>query len=100
MVRRSILMAMVATTAAAVAVPSLAQETIPSAGWVVKIDLDVGKITIMHKPIAHLYMESMTMIFRVKDAAMLTGLTPGDKIRFEVERANGSYVITRIENAN
>lgn len=40
------------------------------------------------------------MVFRVKDAAMLTALTPGDKIRFEVRRDNGGYVITKIENSN
>lgn len=44
-------------------------------------------------------MESMTMIFKVRDPAMLTGLTPGDSIRFKVERAESGFVITRIENA-
>jgi Cu/Ag efflux protein CusF len=55
---------------------------------------------IEHRPITHLYMESMTMNFRVKDPAMLTALTPGDKIRFEVERDNDEVIITKIENTN
>ena len=45
-------------------------------------------------------MEPMTMIFRVKDPAMLMGLIPGDKIRFKVERDNDGFVVTRIENSN
>lgn len=39
------------------------------------------------------------MIFRVGDPAMLIGLTPGDKIRFKVEREKDGFVVTRIENA-
>ncbi|MBI2735958.1 MAG: copper-binding protein [Rhodospirillales bacterium] len=71
-----------------------------SAGRVIEVDSATGKVTIEHGPIAHLYMEAMTMIFRVKDSAMLTGLTFGDKIRFEVRRDNGGYIITKIENSN
>jgi Cu/Ag efflux protein CusF len=38
--------------------------------------------------------------FALKDPAMLTALTPGDKIRFEVERGNDGFIVTRIENSN
>jgi len=71
-----------------------------SAGRVVKVDADAGKITIEHRPIWHLYMETMIMIFKVRDPAMLIGLTPGDKIRFKVERVGDGFIVTRIENAN
>lgn len=106
MIRRKALMAVVAAATSTIAVPTLAWdaslsgERILSAGRVVKVDRDAGKIAVEHKPIAHLYMESMTMIFQVKDPAMLTGLTPGDKIRFKVERDNDGFVVTRIENSN
>ncbi|MBY0320279.1 MAG: copper-binding protein [Reyranella sp.] len=106
MFRRKALGVLVAAATSAVAVPALAWdaglsgERVLSAGLVVKVDSDAGKIAIEHKPITHLYMESMTMIFRVKDPAMLTGLTPGDKIRFKVERDNNGVVVTRIENSN
>lgn len=99
-------MAVVAAATSAIAVPTLAWdaslsgERVLSAGRVVKVDSDAGKVAVEHKPIAHLYMESMIMIFRVKDPAMLTGLSPGDKIRFKVERDNGGFVVTRIENSN
>jgi Cu(I)/Ag(I) efflux system protein CusF len=105
MFRRRALAAVVAAATSAVALPALAWdaglsgERVLSAGRVVNVDTDAGKITIEHKPITHLYMEPMTMIFRVKDPGMLIGLTPGDKIRFKVERDNEGFVITRIENS-
>lgn len=71
-----------------------------SAGRIVRVDMATGTITIEHRPIAHLYMETMTMKFLVRDPAMLTALTPGAKIRFEVERDGGEYVIKKIENSN
>lgn len=103
--RRALAAAVVAAATSAVAVPALAWdarlsgERVLSAGRVIKVDTDSGKVTIEHKPITHLYMESMRMIFRVKDPAMLTGLTLGDKIRFKVERDDEGLVITRIENS-
>lgn len=100
MLRRRVLVAIVAAATSAYAMPALAGDAGLSAGRVVNVDIEAGKITVEHKPIWHLYMESMTMIFRVKDPAMLIGLSPGDKIRFKVERGNGGFVITRIENSN
>lgn len=105
MFRRRVLMAVVVAATSAVALPALtcdaklSGERVLAAGRVVNVDIEAGKITIEHKPITHLYMESMTMIFRVKDPTMLTGLTPSDKIRFKVERDNEGFVITRIENS-
>lgn len=69
-------------------------------GRVAKVDADAGKITIEHKPIWRFYMEAMTMTFIVGDPAMLTGLTPGDRIRFKIERARDGFVVTWIENTN
>lgn len=105
MFRRRVLVAVIAAATNAVALPTLAWdaslsgERVLAAGRVVNVDIDAGKIAIEHKPITHLYMESMTMIFRVRDPAMLIGLTPGDKIRFKVERDRDGFVVTRIENA-
>ena len=107
MIRRNILMTLVAMAAtSASAAPVLAWDAAPSteqvlsAGRVVKVEPGAGKITIEHSPIWRLYMESMTMIFKVQEAAMLTGLTPGARIRFKVERACDGFVLTRIENTN
>jgi len=107
MIRRSILMTLVAIVATSTSVApapawDAAQSTdqVLSAGHVVKVEADAGRITIEHRPIWRLYMEAMTMTFKVRDATMLIGLTPEDKIRFKVERAGDGFVITKIENAN
>ena len=71
-----------------------------SFGRVVNVDAGAGTITVEHLAIGHFYMEPMTMVFRVGDPAMLAPLTPGQKIRFEAERASGGFVISRIENSN
>ena len=48
-------------------------------GEVVKVDKSAGKITVKHGPIKNLDMDSMTMVFRVADPAML------DKVGFVPE---------------
>ena len=53
-----------------------------TAGEVKKVDREAGKVTIKHGPIENLKMPPMTMVFRVKDAAMLEGLVPGTQVRF------------------
>ncbi len=70
-----------------------------TSGEVKKVDKDAGKLTIKHGPIANLDMPPMTMVFRVKDPAMLTQVKAGDKINFSVERVQGAMTVTRIEPA-
>ncbi|PWF41539.1 RND transporter [Massilia glaciei] len=66
-------------------------------GEIKKIDKDAGKITIKHGPLASLNMPPMTMVFRVKDAAMLDQVKPGDKVKFSVEKLNGALTVTAFE---
>ncbi len=66
-------------------------------GEVKKIDKDAGKMTIKHGPLVNLDMPPMTMVFRVKDAAMLDQVKSGDQIRFSVEKINGALTVTAIE---
>jgi Cu(I)/Ag(I) efflux system protein CusF len=66
-------------------------------GEVRKIDKEAGKITIKHGPIVNLGMPGMTMVFRVKDAAMLDQVKVGDKIKFVAERSDGSLSVSKIE---
>lgn len=68
-------------------------------GEVKKTDKDAGKITIKHGPIKNLGMSGMTMVFRVKDPAMLDQVKAGDKIRFAAEKVNGALTVTQIEAA-
>jgi Cu/Ag efflux protein CusF len=69
-------------------------------GRVTKIDESAGKITLKHGPIKKLDMnEAMTMVFRVQDPAMLKQVKVGDKVRFDADRINGQFTVTRIEKA-
>ena len=68
-------------------------------GTVKKIDAPTQRVMLAHGPIPSVGMGPMTMMFKVKDAAMLKPLKEGDKVRFQVEDRGGSYTITRIETA-
>jgi Cu(I)/Ag(I) efflux system protein CusF len=65
-------------------------------GEVVKIDKPAGKITLKHAPIKKLDMDSMTMVFRVADPAMLDRVKVGQQIEFEADRVNGAITVTKI----
>jgi Cu(I)/Ag(I) efflux system protein CusF len=69
-------------------------------GQVTKIDESAGKITIKHGPIKKLDMdEGMTMVFRAQDPAMLKQVKAGDKIKFDADKINGQFTVTKIEKA-
>ena len=70
-----------------------------SEGQVRKVDKSAKKITIKHGPLANLDMPAMTMVFQVKDAALLDKAKAGDKVKFGAEKVGGQYVVTRIEPA-
>lgn len=108
--RRSILAAILFT--AAHALPALAVEAphqpsggapaataVMAEGEVRRVDKDAKKITIKHGPIANLDMPPMTMVFQVKDPALLDRVKAGDKIRFSAEKSGGQYVVNRVEPA-
>src|SRR5688572_9625418 len=60
-------------------------------GEVRKVDKDAKKITIKHGPLQRLEMPAMTMVFQVKDPAMLDQVKAGDKIRFDAEKVGGAF---------
>ena len=68
-------------------------------GEIRKVDKDSKKITIKHGEIKNLDMPAMTMVFQVKDAAMLDTLQTGDKVKFKVEKQLGAYVVTELQVA-
>ena len=88
--------------AAALAMPAVAPAQTPAAladGEVRKVDKDAKKITIKHGPIESLDMPAMTMVFQVKDPAMLEQVKAGDKVKFEAQKLGGAFTVTRIEAA-
>jgi Cu/Ag efflux protein CusF len=66
-------------------------------GEVKKVDKDAGKLTIKHGPLINLDMPGMTMVFRVKDPAMLDQVKEGDKIRFVADRVNGAITVVEMK---
>lgn len=67
-----------------------------STGEVKKIDKEQGKITIKHGELKNLGMPGMTMVFRVKDVAMLDKLTVGQKIKFIAENVDGALTVVKV----
>ena len=68
-------------------------------GEVRKVDKDAKKLTIRHGPIQNLDMPAMTMVFQVKDPAMLDKVNTADKIKFSAEKVGSAFIVTRIEMA-
>jgi Cu/Ag efflux protein CusF len=62
-----------------------------------KVDKDAAKITLKHGEIKSLEMPPMTMVFNVKDKAMLDRVKAGDKVRFKVVNEAGKYTVTEIQ---
>ena len=88
-----------AAALAAIALPLQAAAQMVN-GTVTKIDESAGKITLKHGPIKKFDMdEGMTMVFRAQDPAMLKQVKVGDKVRFDADRVNGQFTVTRIEKA-
>lgn len=78
---------------------ALLAQTSMSDGQVTKVDAAQNKITVRHGPIKNLDMDSMTMVFRVKDPAMTKQVKAGDKIKFEADRVDGQVTITKIQKS-
>lgn len=70
-----------------------------SEGEIRKVDKDAQKMTIKHGPLKNLDMPPMTMVFRVKDPAILDQVKAGDKIKFRAEKIGGAYTVTTMEGA-
>jgi Cu(I)/Ag(I) efflux system protein CusF len=93
--------------AAAMSIALLALAPVTSAcaqsmvdGTVTKIDASASKITLKHGPMNKFDMDDgMTMVFRVQDAAMLKQVKVGDKVKFDADKINGQFTVTRIEKA-
>lgn len=66
-------------------------------GEVRKVDKDSSKVTLKHGEIKSLDMPPMTMVFVVKDKAMLDSVKTGDKVRFKVVNDAGKFTVTELQ---
>ena len=62
-----------------------------------KIDKDAGKMTLKHGEIKNLDMPGMTMVFQVKDPALLDKVKAGDKVSVTIDKVNGAFTVLSIE---
>ena len=65
-------------------------------GEIRRIDRENLKITIRHGELRHLNMPPMTMVFQVRDPALLDRVRPGGKVRFRAEEEAGQFFVTEI----
>ena len=72
-------------------------EAVMTEGIVRKIDKSLKKITIKHGEIKNLEMPGMTMVFQVKDEALLDKAKVGDAVKFHAELQGGAIVVTEIQ---
>ena len=77
--------------------PAAAASAALTEGEVRKIDKTAGKVTIKHGPMPKFDMPPMTMVYRVKNRAMLDQLKPGDKIKFDADGVGGEFTVLRLE---
>ena len=70
-----------------------------SEGEIRKVDRENKKLTIKHGPLKNLDMPGMTMVFQVKEDAMIDKVEVGAKVRFKAEKLDGKFVVTDIEAA-
>jgi Cu(I)/Ag(I) efflux system protein CusF len=88
-----------ALVAAGLAASAFAQATLTD-GEVRKVDKAAGKITLKHGEIKNLDMPPMTMVFGVKDKALLDKVKKGDKVMFAADKnAAGEMIVTAVEPA-
>ncbi|MBE0546765.1 MAG: copper-binding protein [Rubrivivax sp.] len=80
-----------ATTTATTAAADLADAEVR------KVDKDAAKVTLKHGEIKSLDMPPMTMVFSVRDKAMLDSVKAGDKVRFRVVNDAGKYTVTELQ---
>lgn len=66
-------------------------------GTVKKLDVKAKKVTLIHEELKNLEMPAMTMVFRVKDDAILGKLKEGANIEFVAERVEGKLTVTDVK---
>jgi Cu/Ag efflux protein CusF len=87
-----------AATALALYAPAWAQTQAPTTDAEVrKVDVPNRKITLKHGEIKNLDMPPMTMVFEVREPALLQGVQAGDAVRFTADKIGGRYTVTSLE---
>ncbi len=70
-----------------------------ASGEIRRVDPDNLRLTIKHGEIKSLDMPPMTMVFHVKDRAVLGDFKAQDKIEFQAQAEGTRYIVTAIRKA-
>ena len=62
-----------------------------------RIDKSAGKVSLKHGEIPNLDMPPMSMVFQVKEPALLDALQIGQKVRFQAVQEKGAYWVVKIQ---
>ena len=90
----------IAFAATLLASAAFAQAPLPQVDAEVrKVDPATQKITLRHGDIPNIGMGAMTMVFRVKDPALLDQLKAGDRVRFTADTIDGALTVLSIAPA-
>ncbi|MFM7532397.1 MAG: copper-binding protein [Rubrivivax sp.] len=65
-----------------------------------RIDREGQRLTLKHGPIRSLDMPAMTMAFRVREPALLERLEVGDRVRVQVLREGGQFMVVALQRAS
>jgi len=66
-------------------------------GTVKKVDAKAKKVTLIHEELKNLGMPAMTMVFRVKDDAMLEQMKEGSAVEFVADRMKGKLTVVELK---
>ncbi|VVT00457.1 copper-binding protein [Hoeflea sp. EC-HK425] len=66
-------------------------------GTVKKVDAKAKKVTLIHEELKNLGMPAMTMVFRVKDDAMLEKMKEGSAVEFVADRMKGKLTVVELK---
>ncbi|MDX5364768.1 MAG: copper-binding protein [Pseudazoarcus pumilus] len=64
-----------------------------------RVDAAQNKLALRHGEIPNLQMPPMSMVFAVKDPALLAGLKPGDKLKVTIDEVAGAYTVLSVQPA-
>jgi Cu(I)/Ag(I) efflux system periplasmic protein CusF len=70
-------------------------------GEVMKINESSGSITLKHGPAPSLgFKEGMTMVYEVRDRALLKQVKVGDTVKFEAESGDDGFTVTKLQKSS
>jgi Cu(I)/Ag(I) efflux system periplasmic protein CusF len=94
---KKLIPALLTTAALLFGASAFAQDADMTDAEVRKVDKEQAKITLKHGEIKNLDMPGMTMVFQVKDKALLDKIAAGDKVKFKAINDAGKYTVTELQ---